>query len=199
VTICAATFVCLGVRVAGGSQAGAADRQVTRTIHVLLPKPMRSIVALISLGDALPVITFAVLLCALSVVLGNHRAARLAIAGPLLTGIVTTGVKPLVGRTIRDHLAYPSGHTGAWTSLGLVAAIILIGVLSTGPMASALLLASGALGAGGLMALALITYYAHYPSDTVGGFCAAIVCVLGCVVLIERIAATAPRCQSRGH
>jgi undecaprenyl-diphosphatase len=155
------------------------------------------IVNLIALGDALPVIIIAMGLCSLALVLGQLRDAVLAIVGPLLTGLTTTGVKPLVGRIIRGSLAYPSGHTGAWTSLGLVAALVLIGLVSASALTSAVILASGAVLAGATMATALILSGDHYPSDTVGGFCAALVCVLGCVLLIERIAAPSSRHRVR--
>lgn len=193
VALCTLTFVSLAIRVAGGSHAGAADLRVSKTVHALLPPAFKPIVDLISFGDAIPVIMIALILSVLALALGHRRAALIAVAGPLLTGIVTSGVKPLVGRTIREHLAYPSGHTGAWTSLGLVIALILIGALSAGAMTSALLLAGGALAGGGTMAIALIMYYSHYPSDTVGGFCAAVVCVLGCALLLERIGTTSSR------
>ena len=195
--LCTCVFVWLAFRVAGGSQQGAIDRQVGKTVHALLPNALKPIVDLIPLGDAIPVIALALTMSIFALGLGHRQAAVIAITGPLMTGLITTGVKPLVGRTIREHLAYPSGHTGAWTSLGLVIAVILIGVLSTGPVMSALLLAAGGLGGGGTMALTVIMFNSHYPSDTVGGFCAAVVSVLGCALVAERMAVLLSRRRTR--
>jgi len=190
IAVCTGIFLWLALRVAGGSRAGEVDRMVSRAAYKLLPQP---IIDLIPLGDAVPVIVVALMLSSLAFGLRLRRCAVLAILGPLLTGSVTTGAKPLVGRTIREHLSYPSGHTGAWTSLGLVAALIAIGWLSPRPTTRAVALAVGAIIPGGAMALALVRFSSHYPSDTVGGFCAAVVCVLGAALLLERIGARSPR------
>ncbi|MGI8817080.1 MAG: phosphatase PAP2 family protein [Pseudonocardia sp.] len=188
VVLCTAAFVGLALEVAGGSLAGPVDRGAAGLVRAAMPAAVKPLTQLTDLGDAGPVILAALALSLLALALGDRRGAALAIIGPLLTGVVTTGVKPLVGRTIRDHLAYPSGHTGAATALGLVTALVLIGLFSAGTAVSVLLLASGGLFAGGTMAVALVARGSHYPSDTVGGFCAAVVVVLGSALLIEKVA-----------
>jgi undecaprenyl-diphosphatase len=114
--------------------------------------------------------------------------------GPGLTGVATTTLKPLVGRTIDGGLAFPSGHTGGATALGVVAALLLITVLRPATGTSALLLSAGALVSGGAMALALVSDRVHYPTDTVGGFCVAVAVVLASALVIERL----PRITSMG-
>lgn len=88
---------------------------------------------------------------------------------------------------------YPSGHTGAWTALGLVTTLILIGWLSPRTTTRAVILAVDASIPGGAMALALVRFSNHYPSNTVGGFCAAVVCVLGPTLIVERIGGRSSR------
>jgi undecaprenyl-diphosphatase len=106
--------------------------------------------------------------------------------GPGLTGVATTTLKPIIGRTIDGAFAFPSGHTGGATALGVVAALLVVTVLGTATGASAFLVAAGALVSGGPMALALVAYRAHYPTDTVGGFCVAVAVVLTSALVIER-------------
>jgi undecaprenyl-diphosphatase len=59
--------------------------------------------------------------------------------------------------------------------------------VGAGHRLTAVLLATGGLLAGGAMAIALIVKSGHYPSDTVGGFCAAVVAVLGAALLVDRV------------
>jgi undecaprenyl-diphosphatase len=170
-------------RYADDSSAGRLDRHVERLVGATddgLPR------AVIVLGNPATVVVLAVLLAGIALALGHRRLAVLAIVGPGLTGVATTALKPVVGRTIEGGLAYPSGHTGGATALGVVAALLLIAVFRTRAGAGALLLAAGALVSGGAMALALVAGRVHYPTDTVGGFCVAVAVVLTCALVIER-------------
>ena len=157
-------------------------RGPTATDHQLIP-----------LGNAVPVIVVALMLSALAPGRRRRRCAVLAILGPLLTGSVTTGTKPLVGRVLQESPSYPSGHTGAWTALGLVTTLILIGWLSPRTTTRTVILAVDASIPGGAMALVLVRFSNHYPSNTVGGFCAAVVCVLGPTLIVERIGGRSSR------
>jgi membrane-associated phospholipid phosphatase len=141
--------------------------------------------AVVAFGNGLSVVLLALLLGALALVLRRPRLAVLAVIGPGLTGLATTFLKPLIGRTFEDSFAYPSGHTGGATALGVVAALLLISVLRTASGTSATLVAAGALLSGGTMALALIADRVHYPTDTVGGFCVAVAVVLASALAIE--------------
>jgi membrane-associated phospholipid phosphatase len=100
---------------------------------------------------------------------GNRRAAVLAVVGPAVAIAVTMGMKPLVGRTINDgFLSFPSGHTACATAFALVV------TLATGRLwltAVVTVLAAAA------MAWAQVLLNAHYPTDTIGGFCAALAVV----------------------
>jgi membrane-associated phospholipid phosphatase len=151
--------------------------------------PARSIADLVIVfGNALSVAVLAVLFAGLALALGHRRLAVLTIVGPGLTGLATVLLKPLVGRTFNGEFAFPSGHAGGATALGLVAALLLIGVLRTPPRTSAALLAAGGVLSGGTMAVALVASRDHYATDTIGGFCVAVAVVLASALVIERFA-----------
>ncbi len=116
--------------------------------------------------------------------LGNRRAAVLAVAGPGVTVAVTTVVKPLVGRTINDgYLSFPSGHTASATAFALIATLVVVG---RNP-ARAWLLAVVPTAAGAAMAWAQVLLNAHYPTDTIGGFCAALAIVPAVAWVIDGV------------
>jgi membrane-associated phospholipid phosphatase len=100
---------------------------------------------------------------------GNRRSAVLAVVGTAAAVAVTTGMKPLVGRTINDgFLSFPSGHTATATAFALVATL---------PIGRLWLTAVVAVLAAATMAWAQVLLNAHYPTDTLGGFCAALAIV----------------------
>jgi undecaprenyl-diphosphatase len=113
----------------------------------------------------------------------------LAIVGPGLTGMCTTFLKPVLGRTIGEGFAFPSGHTGGATSLGLVAALLIISLIRPSRGRALLILAASSLVSGGSVGAAMVALNAHYPTDTIGGFCTAIVVVCGGALLLDRLAA----------
>ncbi|MFD1534125.1 phosphatase PAP2 family protein [Pseudonocardia aurantiaca] len=139
----------------------------------------------IAFGNEISVVVVALLLSGLAFALGQRRLAVLIVVGPGLTGLATTTLKPVVGRTLNDQFAFPSGHAGGATALGVVTALLLISVLRTAGRASATLLAAGALLSGGTMAVALIADRDHYPTDTIGGFCVAVAVVLTSALVID--------------
>jgi len=175
-------FGVFAARYADDSSAGRLDRRVQRLVNDGPSLPD----AVIVFGNPVTVVVLAVLLAGLALALGHRRLAVLAIVGPGLTGVATTTLKPIIGRTIDGGFAFPSGHTGGATALGVVAALLLITVLRPATGTSALLLAAGALGSGGAMALALVADRIHYPTDTLGGFCVAVATVLTSALVIER-------------
>ena len=179
-------FGVFAARYADDSSAGRLDRRLEGLVApsgrgLSLPE------LVIAVGNPVTVVVLAFLLGGLALALGHRRLAVLAIAGPGLTGVATTTLKPIVGRTIDGGLAFPSGHTGGATALGVVAALLLITVLRPATGTSALLLSAGALVSGGAMALALVSHRVHYPTDTVGGFCVAVAVVLASALAIERL------------
>jgi undecaprenyl-diphosphatase len=178
-------FGVFAARYADNSAAGRLDRRFQVLVALADSAPSLPD-AVIAFGNPDSVVGFAVVLCGLALALGHHRLAVLAIVGPGLTGVATTTLKPIIGRTIEGEFAFPSGHTGGATSLGVVVALLLVAVLRTPTGVSAVLIVSGAVLFGGTMALALVADGAHYATDTLGGFCVAIAVVFTSVLMIER-------------
>jgi membrane-associated phospholipid phosphatase len=187
-------FGVFAARYADDSTAGRIDRRLQWFVGYPDTTPSLPDIV-IAFGGADGTVVFAVVLCGIALALGHRKLAVLAIVGPGLTGVATTTLKPIIGRTIDGDFAYPSGHTGGATALGVVAALLLIAVLRTATHTSALLIAAGALVSGGTMALALVADRAHYATDTLGGFCVAVAVVLTSALAIERL----PRVTSIGR
>lgn len=121
--------------------------------------------------------------------LGQRRAAVLAVAGPAVTVAVTTALKPLVGREINDgFLAYPSGHTASTTAVTLVAVLVFVQRRELGGGKGMTLVAGYTVVAAFVMAWAQVLLNAHYPTDTIGGFCTALAVVPPTAWLLDRVA-----------
>lgn len=185
VVLAAVLLALLAVRYAGGTSPRWFDVHADAAAGAALGGQGRVWQTLLRLGGPLQIAVVAVALAVLALVLRRRRLALVAIAGPGLTGLATSALKPLVGRLLRGDLAFPSGQTGGATAFGLVAALLLISVLRVGRTGAALILAGGAVLAGGAMALALVVREWHYPTDTIGGFCTAVVVVLGAALLSD--------------
>lgn len=118
---------------------------------------------------------------------GNRRAALLVVAGPAVAVAVTSGMKPLVDRTINDgFLSFPSGHTATATAFALV--VMLVVVQHRGAAIGMLLIAVVVVPAAALMAWAQVLLNAHYPTDTFGGFCTTLAVVPAVAWTIDRFA-----------
>ncbi len=142
----------------------------------------------VSLGHPWVVVLSATVLGVVCLLLGHRRLAVVAIAGPGLTGVATTGLKPVIDRTIDGSLALPSGHTGGVTSLAVVAALLLITVAGSWGLPVLVPAALGVAVAGGLMGVALVAGDVHYATDTVAGFCTAVAVVGTVALVVDRIA-----------
>ena len=177
----------LAARFAGTSSAGRVDLHVDTVVDPVGAAHMWLVRHAMELGSPPAVVLLAFLLAGVCLALGRRRLALLAIAGPGITGLATTALKPLIGRTIDDSFAFPSGHTGGSTSLGLVTALLVISLAHPGRPVSLLLIAAGALLAGGGVGFAMVALDAHYPTDTVGGFCTAVTVVLGSALALDRL------------
>jgi membrane-associated phospholipid phosphatase len=115
------------------------------------------------------------------------RLAGLAVGGPVLTGVATTMLKPVFGRTENGgEPVYPSGHMGAATALALVAALLLVSVIHFAPWLEVVLVTAITALVGAGMALAMTVTRYHYLTDAVGGFCTAVAVVLGMALLLDR-------------
>lgn len=196
VLVSATVFTVLAVRYSGGSTARWLDYRGAWLADDLVPRGAGDLVAL---GSPAAVVPLAVLVALACVWLGERRLAVVAIAGPGLTGLVTTFGKPVVGRTFDGEFAYPSGHTGGATALSLVAALLLVRLLAPppGPARAGLLVAAGALLGGGTVGAVVVVLDWHYATDAVGGFVVAVAAVLGCALQVDAVADRRPASYPR--
>ena len=188
VAVLAATVVAvLAVHFAGDHSAGRVDGHLDRAVGAL-PVAGDGLLGRLAVLGSPPVVTVAAGVLALACLLARRPgAAALAIGGPGLTGLITTFGKPVVDRTIGhpDALAFPSGHTGGATSLSLVCALLLAAALGLRIRGTAVLAATTAIVAGGLVGTGMVVDGSHYPTDVVGGFCAAVAAVLAVALVLD--------------
>lgn len=186
--LAALVLAVVAARYAGDSMPGRLDTWAKAAAEDRWPEPGIGTILIATIGDPLWVVVFTSLLTALFLALGRRRLAVVLVASMGMTGFVTTALKPLVGRTINGpFLAYPSGHTAAGTVLGLVVALLLVDLLRVGWLPGMLLILSGGGVAGVEMALSQVIIGTHYLTDTVGGFCTALVVVPAMAYLVDRL------------
>ncbi len=182
--LAALVFTVTAVRYGGEVAAGPLDTWAQVEVEGLLPEP--GVLAIDFVGEPLGVVVFAGLLATTCLALGRWRLAVVTVVGLGGTGVVTTGLKPVVGRTIHgDFLAYPSGHTATATVFAFIVMLLLVDLLGSRRLPGVLLILTGAGAAGAGMALSQIALGAHYLTDTIGGFCAAMVVVPTTACLID--------------
>jgi undecaprenyl-diphosphatase len=180
----------LAVHYSGGIAAGRLDRWTQTAVQSLLPQPRPAVLLIDLVGQPLVTAVLAGLLAAACLALRRRRLAVVAVVGPGLTAVATTVLKPVIGRTIHGgYLAYPSGHTAAATVLALVVTMLAVDLLRTGRLPGVLLILTGAGAAGATMAWSQVTLGAHYPTDTIGGFCTAMAVVPATASLVDWFAA----------
>lgn len=186
--LAAVAFTVLAVRYAGTSSAGRVDTGVDAAVDPVADDHRLLIERVVALGSPSWVVASAVVLAAVCLLLGRRRLAVLALVGPGVTGACTSLLKPLLGRTIDGSLAFPSGHTAGATAFGLVVGLLAISLVRPGRIGALAILIAGGVVAGGGVGLAMIAANAHYPTDTIGGFCMAVVLVCGTALVVDRVA-----------
>ncbi|MFG3053277.1 phosphatase PAP2 family protein [Kitasatospora sp. NPDC048239] len=192
--LAALTVLVLGILYAGRSEPGPVDARILALVDGVGPPWRYVALAMDSLGEpmgATVLVAAAVTGCLL---LRGPRAAVFLVAGVGITVGATTLLKHLVGRTIHGgFLSYPSGHTAFATALALVAAMLatrrrgrdgpgLARTVGTVPVLAAALVAGAAMG------WAEVALGAHYPTDTLGGWCTALAVIPATAWLVDRTA-----------
>jgi PAP2 superfamily len=182
-------LVGLGIRYAGESSARWMDSTVSVLVREWLPLSPGAGSAVIGLADPVPAAVQIAVLAAVSMAFRRWRLAVLVVAGPVLTGFATTVGKSVVGRTKNGELAFPSGHMGVAIAIVIVALLLVVSLGRVRPGVATAVVAGGTLLVAVGMALAMTAREYHYPTDAVGGFCAAVVVVLGLALLLDRLPA----------
>lgn len=184
--LAAAVCAVLAAHYSGDIAAGWLDRWAQTAVEGLLPQPGSGALLIDLVGEPLVTTVLAGFLAAACLALGRHRLAVVTIAGSGLTGVVTTVLKPVIDRTIHgSNLSYPSGHTAAATVLALVVTLLAVDLLRVGRLPGMLLILAGAGAAGATMSWSQIAMGAHYPTDTIGGFCTAMAVVPATALLVD--------------
>lgn len=185
----AAAGTSLAVHYSGDIAPSWLDRWVQAAVKDLLPAPGPGARLINLVGEPLVTVMLAALLAAACLALRRGRLGVVAIAGPGLTGVVTTVLKPVIARTIHGgYLSYPSGHTAAATVLAFVVTLLAVDLLRAGRVPSVLLIVTGTGAAGATMAWAQVALGFHYPTDTIGGFCTAMAVVPATALLVDWLA-----------
>jgi membrane-associated phospholipid phosphatase len=178
----------LAVVYAGGTTPGGLDLRVQSFVDRNSPADLDAALAVDWFGEPAGRVVAVLVVAAICLLAGRRRLAVVAVLGPILVTLLTTGLKDIVDRRIHgDFLSYPSGHTAFATSLGLVVGLLLADVLRTGALlGTAVVLGCGVL-AGGVMAWFQTDLEAHYPTDTLGGFGCALLVIPLTALLVERV------------
>lgn len=184
-----AVLVALGILHFHDSGLTGIDAAVLPSIDGVQP-PWRYVALVIDFGgEPVGSTVLVALLAAVCFLVHRLRTAVLTVLGVVVTVAVTTVLKPIVGRTIHgEFLSYPSGHTALATALALVIGLLLVDRLGLGRVAGVVLVLGPALVAGVAMGWAEVALGAHYPTDAVGGFCAALAAVPVTGWLVDRAA-----------
>jgi membrane-associated phospholipid phosphatase len=186
--VCAVVFVALAVRYAGDRTAGRLDDR----LFAVLPDagtPGAGKRALNHVATAAPLVAVGVVvvLTIALLVARRWRDAAFAALAPGLTLLVAEVAKPLVDRTTDGFLAMPSGHTAGVTSVALTIAVLLLQRFRAHVVRAAVLGWLAATLLGTAMALVMVSLHFHYPTDTVGGYCAAVATTLAVAFGIDRM------------
>ena len=191
VTVAAATFAVLAARYAGTSSAGGVDARVDavvdRCAHQWLVRHAMALGSPPSVVGARVRLVGDVPACS-----AGAGSPLLAVVGPGLTGVCTTLCKPLLGRTIDGRLRLPQR-----THRRRHVPRPHHGVLADQPPAAepwrgARDPGGGGLVVGGGVGAAMVASNVHYPTDTLGGFCTAVVMVCGSALLLDRLPSRQP-------
>ena len=178
----------LGSRFAGQTRAGKADRAVAGLVddHEAATGLLGQGIA--SLGGPVPVALALVALALLARVVRGPRGLALVLCGPPLAMVTTSLVlKPIVDRTHKGGLAFPSGHTTSVASLAVTAAVLLVGWVAVPPLVRWL----GVVALAGLVAavgVSLVGRGYHYATDTMGGSGIALAVVLTTALVVDAVA-----------
>nr|WP_052477871.1 phosphatase PAP2 family protein [Kibdelosporangium sp. MJ126-NF4]CEL14616.1 putative integral membrane protein [Kibdelosporangium sp. MJ126-NF4] len=185
-SMCALVVTVLGLLFAGQRTGTAVDDFVHWSVYRQFVGERSLLQAMLTPTEPVLLVIVISLIVMGAVALRRPRLAVLAVAGPLLSAVISSAVlKPAFGRTINNgSLAFPSGHTA--TMVAVLTVLVLAALRMRASMV--VLAAVGALVVAVIGATALVGMKYHYVTDTVGGACVAIATVLTVALVIDRVA-----------
>ena len=180
----------LGAHFANVSLAGPIDRALDGRLVDRLAGHQQLVDRLASLGNSQVIIVVTLMMVIALLVLHRPRGALLAALAPAVAGGVTEFLlKPLVGRTYKGELAFPSGHTAGVFAVAFVVIMLVFDPKPPRlPVAVQFALSFVMLALATGVAAALIAARYHYATDTVGGACVALAAVLSLSVAADAVA-----------
>lgn len=188
----------LAVLYGGHSAPSQLDIALGGLVTGLIPEPGPTVYLIDFVGEPVGALSCVTVL---AVTCWAARRRRLAVVTVLSMGgawAITTGLKPLVDRTIHGgFLAYPSGHTATATVFSVVVVLLLIDLARPPTTVSVVLIVCGAGVGASAMAFAEVSLDAHYPTDTIGGFCVGLALVPTISYLHDRWSARRSRLRIR--
>jgi membrane-associated phospholipid phosphatase len=184
---CAILVAVLGVLFAHQARVDWLDNAVDSPIITWLGVHRGLVLWITSLGSLIPAGGLSAAIVVACLLTGRLNGAVLAAtAVPAAVGLDDGVLKPLVHRTYRDIVTYPSGHTTAMFTLAAVATmLLLVSPQSTKAGALRVLIPAAGYVLGCAVAIALIALEWHYFTDTVAGAAIGIGTVCGLALILD--------------
>jgi len=188
---CAILVAVLGVLFTHQARADWLDHTVDSPIIIWLGGHPGLALWLAAPGTLIPAGALSAAIVVACLLTGRLNGAVLAAAAvPAAVGLDEGLLKPLVHRTYRGILAYPSGHTTAiFTLAATVTVLLLIPPQPATARALRVLIPAAACVLGGVVAIAVIGLRWHYFTDTVAGAAVGIGTVCGLALILDLPAA----------
>jgi undecaprenyl-diphosphatase len=169
--VCGVVIAVPGVLFAGHTQPSRLDAPVDAAFRSSLGTHPAVLEFLARFGD-LPLVTVltAALILGCAAVRRWRGAVLAAVAVPVAAALTEDVLKPIIGRTLRGFLSYPSGHASSLFTLATVSIILL--AAPSWPRAPAVarrLLMLGAFLLAVAVPSAMVALNLHYFTDIVGG------------------------------
>src|ERR1700722_2702327 len=151
------------------------------------------------LGGPLAITAMTALLCYCCLAMRRYRAAILVAGGEIGASVLTSLLKPEVGRMLGGSLSYPSGHTTA--ALALATGVVLVIASSEPtrmPRSMRIALSVLAVGTASLVALGMVAWHEHYLTDTFGGAAVGIGVTISVALIVDYVADRRRRAAASG-
>jgi undecaprenyl-diphosphatase len=184
---CVAVTALLGIVFAGQRQPSRLDAAVDPALQ----SSLGHVIVLLNVSDVLgTLIPVSLMTLALTVAcLATRRwsgAVLAVVATPAASALTEFVLKPLVDRTIRGFLTYPSGHATCMFALAGTCAVLLIDPPGQRVRTAVrLLLTSLALLVATTVALAMVARISHYFTDVMAGAAVGIGMVMACALTVD--------------